>query len=142
MFIGIILIIIGFAIVYTVYNPVENSEELNDEDLIKISYGDVQITAIYLNPKYPELDKPTFYIRFDTHSGDLYIYDIQNMTSLEVGDRKYHPIDWKEDENSWRHHIMGKLIFPHEALKVIKTEKKFKLLIDGVEGTRILEWEI
>jgi len=142
VFSGIILIIIGFTIVYTIYNSSENPKKLNDEDLIKISYGDVQITAIYLNPKYPELDKPTFYIKFDTHSGDLYIYDIQNITSLEVGDRKYRPIDWKEDENSWKHHRMGKLTFPQEVLEVIKTEKKFKLLIDGIEGTRILEWEI
>ncbi len=135
-----ILVIIGAVAI--LYNFTGNSKESSDEDLIKVSYGNVQVTAMFLNPKYPDLTRPTFYLRFDTHSGDLYVYDILNATFLEVGSKKYKALTWKEDERSWGHHRMGIIEFPQEALNDIKSEKRFKLVIEGVEGTRVLEWEI
>ena len=117
------------------------SEEIREEDLIKVSYGNVQVTAIYLNPKYPELKRPTFYLRLDTHSGDLYVYDIKNSTVLEVSGKKYRPVSWKEDEQSWGHHRMGVLEFPEEALKEIKEAREFRVVMK-IEGERVLEWRL
>jgi len=136
-----LLILLG--IIAVAYGYVSKEEKLSDEDLVKISYGEsIQITAAFLNPKYPELKQTSFYLRFDTHSGDLYQYDLLNLTVLEVGGKKYSPLTWKEEGGSWGHHRMGVMEFPEEAMKDIKRFRTFRLVISGIEETRILEWRV
>lgn len=135
-----LLIVLG--IIAVAYGYVSKEEELSDEH-VRVSYGEsIQITAAFLNPKYPELKKTSFYLRLDTHSGDLYQYDLLNLTVLEVGDKRYSPLTWKEEGSSWGHHRMGVMEFPEEAIKYIKRFRTFKLVISGIEGTRVLEWRI
>ncbi len=138
--VAVLLTVLGLiAVAY----GISNKEGISDEELVKVSYGkSIQITAAFLNPKYPELKKTSFYLRLDTHSGDLYQYDLPNLTVLEVGGKRYSPLAWKEDGKSWAHHRMGVMEFPEEALKDIKHLKSFKLIISDVEGTRVLEWEV
>ncbi len=135
---AILVFVVVSSILYNFYGKLK---ELKEEDLVKVSYGNVQVTAMYLNPKYPELTKPTFYFRLDTHSGDLYIYDIANGTTLEVNGKNFAPVSWKEDEKSWGHHRIGILEFPEEALEEIKRSGKFRLVVK-LESERVLEWEI
>ncbi len=136
-----LLVVLG--IIAVAYGYVSRGDRLSDEDLVKVSYGEsIQITAAFLNPKYPDLKLTSFYLRLDTHSGDLYQYDLLNLTVLEVGGKRYSPLAWKEDSNSWGHHRMGVMEFPEEAIKDIKRFRTFKLVISGIEGTRILEWKV
>lgn len=136
---AVILLIAGALVIF--YHLNGEGNELKEEDLIKVSYGNIQVTAIYLNPRYPELTNPTFYFRLDTHSGDLYTYDLLNRTFLEVGGERYRPIEWKEDENSWGHHRYGVFTFPESAIERMEKERNFRLVIE-LDSTRVMEWRI
>ena len=137
------VLLVALGIVAAAYGYITKGDELSDEDLVKVSYGEsIQITAAFLNPKYLELKLTSFYLRLDTHSGDLYQYDLLNLTVLEVGGKRYSPVAWKEEDRSWGHHRMGIMEFPEEAIKDIKHFKTFRLVISGIEGTRVLEWKV
>jgi hypothetical protein len=137
------ILLVALGIIAVAYGYVSKEEKLSDEDLVKVSYGEsIQITAAFLNPKYPELKLTSFYLRLDTHSGDLYQYDLLNLTVLEVGGKRFSPLTWKEEGGSWGHHRMGVMEFPEEAMKDIKRLRTFRLVISGIEGTRILEWRV
>ncbi|WP_456371064.1 hypothetical protein [Geoglobus sp.] len=138
---ALLLVALGVIAILVSYKNTGFGEELSEEDLTKVSYGNIQVTAVFLNPKYPDLDRPSIYLRLDTHSGDLYSYDLLNRTFLEVGGKKYVPVEWKEDKNSWGHHRYGVLTFPKDALERIKEERSFKLVVE-LDSTRVLEWKI
>lgn len=139
--IALLLVVLGLSAVLLSYKNTGFGSELSEEDLTKISEGNIRVTAIFLNPKYPDFDRPAIYVRLDTHSGNLYTYDLINGTYLEVGGKRYRPSEWKEDQNSWGHHRYGVLTFPEDALKLIKKERSFKLVIE-LDTTRVLEWRI
>ncbi|WP_457590707.1 hypothetical protein [Geoglobus sp.] len=139
--VALLLVVLGLAVVLLSYKNTGFGGELSDEDLTKISEGNIQVTAVFLNPKYPDFDKLAIYLRLDTHSGDLYSYDLLNGTYLEVGGKKFRPIEWKEDQNSWGHHRYGVLTFPEDALELVKKERDFRLIVE-IDSTRVLEWKI
>ncbi len=137
--VAILLIIGAILIGISVKNKV-TSKEFSEEDLTKVSKGNIQVTAIFLNPKYPEMAKATFYVRLDTHSGDLYRYDMMDSITLQVDRKTFRPVSWKEDEKSWEHHRYGFMEFPEEALRLINSKMEFRLLIN-IDGERVLEWK-
>ncbi len=137
---SLVFIVIGIALVGFIFKDKAFSKEFSEEELTKISQGNVQVTVVFLNPKNPDLTKPTFYIRLDTHSGDLYTYDMQKSVTLEVAGKKFSPVTWKEDEKSWGHHRYGFMEFPEEALEEINREMNFRLIIN-IDGDRVLEWK-
>ncbi len=134
------LLIIGAVLIGLSIKNKVTSKEFSEEELTKISQGNIQVTAIFLNPKYPEFTKATFYIKLDTHSGDLYRYDIMNSVTLQVDGKTFKPVSWREDEKSWGHHRYGFMEFSEEALKEINSKMEFKLLIN-IDGERVLEWK-
>ncbi len=138
--IAIILVLIGVISAGISLKNNATSKEFSEDELTKVSQGNIQVTAVFLNPKYPDLTRATFYIRLDTHSGDLYTYDLENSVVLVVGDKKFKPVSWKEDERSWGHHRYGFMEFPEEALKEIYKQMRFELRID-IDGERVLQWQ-
>lgn len=138
---ALLLVVFGVIAILVSYKNTGFGEELSEEDLTKVSYGNIQVTAVFFNPKYPDLDKLSIYLRLDTHSGDLYSYDLLNRTFLEVGGKNYVPVEWKEDRNSWGHHRYGVLTFPEDALERIKEVRSFKLVVE-LDSTRVMEWKI
>ncbi|WP_048091953.1 hypothetical protein [Geoglobus acetivorans] len=143
--VALLIVVLGVAVVLLSFKNTSGTsgfgEGLSEEDLTKISPGNIQVTAVFLNPMYPDMSRPAIYVRLDTHSGDLYTYDMLNKTFLEVDGEKYRPIEWKEDDSSWGHHRYGVFTFPEGALELIKKEKKFRLVIE-LDSTRVLEWRI
>ncbi len=137
---ALILILIGVAFAGLAMKNKVTNRSFSEDELTKISEGNIQVTAVFLNPKYPDLKKATFYLRLDTHSGNLYRFDLKNSTVLVVGGKEFRPISWKEDERSWGHHRYGFMEFPEEALKEIYSQMSFSLKIN-IDGERVLKWE-
>jgi len=137
---ALVFILLGIAIAGLSFKNKKDSPEFSEEELTKVSVGKIQITAVYLNPKYPELTNATFYIRLDTHSGDLYRFDLKNSVVLEVNGKVFKPLSWKEDKKSWQHHRYGLMEFSKEALKEINMKMEFKLKIN-IDGERVLQWK-
>ena len=137
---SLVFIVIGIALIGIILKDKAVSKEFSEEELTKVSQGNIQVTVVFLNPKYPDLTRPTFYIRLDTHSGDLYIYDMLESVTLEVAGKKFSPVTWKEDEKSWGHHRYGFMEFPEEAFDEINREMNFRLIVN-IDGERVLEWK-
>jgi hypothetical protein len=118
------------------------SDSLDLEEFKKVDYGErIVVTAIYLNPKVKSKNA-TFYIALDTHWGDLFEYDILNLSKLEVNGKVFTPVKWSESSQSWGHHRRGELEFTSEALQEIKSSGSFKLVIAGIEKDRVFEWKL
>jgi hypothetical protein len=121
---------------------IDSKNSANFEEFKKVDYGErIVITAIYLNPTV-ESKNATFYIALDTHWGDLFEYDILNLSKIEVNGKVFTPVKWDESTQSWGHHRRGKLEFSSKALQEIENSNSFKLVITGIEKDRIFEWKL
>jgi|Deesub1362A_J573_1020465.scaffolds.fasta_scaffold00050_5 hypothetical protein len=125
------------------------SARVAEEDMTKISKGrGIQIIATYLNPKYEDQfpNSFAFYIQMNTHSGDLFIYDLLELSYLQDGEGNvYKPIRWTESDRSWGHHRSGVLEFQkideNGNLILSKKDKTFRLVIKGIEFDREFVWK-
>jgi hypothetical protein len=139
--IGLAVVIAVFAlwnfVGNTKYDQQYNSNRNQD---VKVDYGErITVSVRYISPE-ENTQKPTFYIALDTHWGDLFEYDIQSLTTLEVNGKTYKAINWTESPQSWGHHRKGLLEFPESALEEVENAESFKLVIKGIEKDRVFEW--
>lgn len=136
--------LIVLLITTVLYHQSLSNEEASEgtfDKLTKVDPGKrIQITVTFLNPKVDVKEGVAFYVRLDTHGGDLFVYNITDLTSLEVDGKEFKPVRWVEDSNSWGHHRMGVLEFSDEALNVINSSTNFRIIIRGIEYTRVFEW--
>jgi|Deesub1362A_J573_1020465.scaffolds.fasta_scaffold00151_32 hypothetical protein len=130
-----------------VTKTVNGNQEKTDEYYTRVSPGNIEVTAIFLNPNYGDKFESSiaFYIRLDTHSGDLFSYDIEELTELIDNDgRRYKPIKWSESENSWGHHRSGLLEFERfdKSGRDLLSQERLKLVIKGIERDIEFVWDV
>lgn len=148
----VIVLLLGTAGVFSLLNqgpakensrPIVSSKETTDpENFKKIDSGKgIAVTTVYLNPTVKS-ENAMFYIALDTHSGDLFSYEIPAISKLKVNGKVFTPVKWEESPSSWGHHRRGNLEFSSEALQEIENSDSFKLIINGIKYDRVFEWEI
>jgi hypothetical protein len=121
----------------------------NDNYYTQVDPGErIKVTAIFLNPNHGEKfpGSVAFYLRFDTHSRDLYSYEIDKI--VELVDREgtvYTPLSWAELEDSWSHHRYGSIEFANvdkDGRSLLETSPELKLIVRGVEQDREFIWTL
>jgi hypothetical protein len=139
--VSVFIVLLIAAVLYYQSLANEEASERPFEELTRVDPGKkIQIAVTFLNPKVDVEKGAAFYVRLDTHGGDLFVYNLTDLTSLEVDGREFKPIRWVEDSNSWGHHRMGVLEFSDEALNAISSSRNFRIIIRGIEYTRVFEW--
>lgn len=91
--------------------------------------------------KYRPDENLVFFIRMDTHSGDLSVFDMRRISFLRTDQgREIGAVRWEAVSNS-PHHRSGVLFFPQvdaQGRRILTAQTKFvELVIRGLAG---VEW--
>jgi hypothetical protein len=114
---------------------VNNGPNTNAGD-VKVDSGSITVSVKYIGK---EVGRAAFYIALDTHRGDLFEYDLMELSELQVNGKSFKAVNWTESPQSWGHHRKGILEFPDSAKVEIENAKNFRLIVK-IGKDRIFEW--